>query len=166
MKINKTKPEKVNVYETIDEILNLFNHSLEQKQLTVKNYIDRSHSCIVDKFMFTTVFRNLIANSIKFSFPNGCISISSSIEDSFLNISIKDGGIGISKENMDKLFISDINFSTKGTFEEKGSGLGLIICKEFIEKNNGKIFVESEIKKGTTFTVSLPLQNNPTNFKN
>ena len=119
---------------------------------------------IADFNMINTVLRNLIVNSVKFSYENGKIFIDimekenldeSSSKSNYIIISVKDNGVGINEKDIDKLFRIDINHTTLGTSKEKGTGLGLILCKEFIEKHNGKIWVESKPNEGTTFYFTL-----------
>lgn len=110
----------------------------------------------IDKNMMDTVFRNLLTNAIKFSYPGGKIDIEANELKNHYEISITDYGIGIDSENLEKLFRIDNKYSSFGTSQEKGSGLGLIICKEFVERNNGKISVKSEFQKGSVFAVMLP----------
>ena len=100
--------------------------------------------------------RNLISNAIKFTRPAGQIVISAELKNAELIIAIRDNGVGIKKENIGKLFRIDVNHSALGTQNEKGTGLGLILCKEFIEKHGGKIWVESEVGKGSQFYFSIP----------
>jgi signal transduction histidine kinase len=119
-----------------------------------------------DKDMICTVLRNLITNAIKFSYPGGKINISTDEKQGLLTVSISDNGVGIPKENIDKLFRIDENYSTPGTMGESGTGLGLILCKEFIEKHGGKIWAESncdgsdkqqeKIINGSTFYFTIP----------
>ena len=109
--------------------------------------------------MFETVFRNLVGNAIKFTNENGTILISANKENSFCKISVKDDGVGISEENIAKIFRIDSKHKTPGTMGEKGTGLGLILCKEFVEKHGGKIEVKSEVGKGSRFSFTLPLKN-------
>ncbi len=111
---------------------------------------------LADKNMLDTVIRNLLSNAIKFTPKNGTIEISSKKEANTVVISISDTGVGISAENMEKLFRIDVNHTTVGTQRETGNGLGLILCKEFIEKQGGTIKVESEEGKGSRFSISLP----------
>ena len=113
----------------------------------------------VDTNMISTVLRNLMTNALKFTHRGGNVTISASERDSFIQIDVKDSGIGIDKENIDKVFRIDSNMSTTGTDEELGTGLGLIISKEFVENNGGTIKVESEIGKGSTFTFTVPAYN-------
>ena len=107
--------------------------------------------------MISTVIRNLISNALKYTENKGIIYLESNKLKDKIQINIVDSGVGIKKENIDKLFKIDSNISTSGTANEKGTGLGLIICKEFIEKNNGEISFESTEGKGSTFRFSIPL---------
>lgn len=127
----------------------------------IKIYFNRSEISMVkiDKNMMDTVLRNLLTNSIKFTYPGGKIIVTVSSEEKNYKVSIKDNGIGIEEENIDKLFRIDSKYSSYGTNQEKGSGLGLIITKEFIEKNNGKIWANSEFGKGSEFIFTLPKAN-------
>jgi signal transduction histidine kinase len=106
--------------------------------------------------MIGTVFRNLISNAIKFTMQGGEVIISAVEKQNEIIFSVRDTGVGIPKNNIGKLFRIDQNYSTTGTNKEKGTGLGLILCKDFIEKHGGKIWVESEEKIGSTFFFSLP----------
>ncbi len=104
------------------------------------------------------MIRNLISNSIKFTGNGGEITIWAYLKNDKIDIYITDTGVGMSKEGIEQLFQVDNSISTKGTNQESGTGLGLIICKEFIEKNFGSIAVESELNVGTTFIITLPIQ--------
>ena len=116
-------------------------------------------SCNVhaDKGMIETVIRNLISNAIKFSGKESVIKVFSQIKENMLELSVMDSGVGISEDRLNKLFLIEYASSTKGTFNEKGSGLGLLLCKEFVEKNGGKISVKSKQDEGSTFTITIPL---------
>ena len=107
--------------------------------------------------MVHTVIRNLFSNAIKFTHENGEISISVKTDSKFCYLSISDNGVGIKPENIDNLFRIDKHISTPGTHNEKGSGLGLILCKEFVERNSGTLTVESQPNLGSTFTASFLL---------
>lgn len=110
-----------------------------------------------DENMIKIILRNLISNAIKFSYQNGTIKIHYEITEHEIQVAISDQGIGISTENQQKMWNFANPFTTPGTVEEKGSGLGLLICKEFVEKNAGRIWLESEVNKGTTFFFTLKL---------
>jgi signal transduction histidine kinase len=103
-----------------------------------------------------TVVRNLIANAIKFTPPEGKITVNVQSQADSVVVSIADTGVGMSKDVMNKLFRIDTKHTTKGTADEKGTGLGLILCKEFVEKNGGHIWVESEEGKGSVFRFTVP----------
>ena len=118
--------------------------------------IPESASIIADEAMISTVLRNLISNAIKFTNPEGEIIISVEKNYNELLVAISDNGVGIMPDILAKLFRIDESYSTSGTQNEKGTGLGLILCKEFIEKHNGKIWVESELGRGSTFYFTIP----------
>jgi signal transduction histidine kinase len=107
--------------------------------------------------MIKTVLRNLISNAIKFTNSKGKIDLTALQNNNFIEIAVSDNGVGMSNETRKKLFDISTNITTKGTANEKGSGLGLILCKEFVEKHGGKIWIESEEGKGSDFKFTLPL---------
>ena len=126
------------------------------KNITIDNQIDYGTIVYVDSNMLYTILRNLVSNAMKYSNPYGIITIQAQANDDFTVFSVSDNGVGISKDRIDKLFKLEFVQSTKGTNQEKGTGLGLILCKEFVEKNGGKIWVESTENVGTTFYFSVP----------
>lgn len=137
---------------------NLLESQAQNKQISI--VMDHMESCPVKlhKQSINTVVRNLISNAIKFCREGGTIRLSIAKTGNQLSVSVADNGIGMTKTVMNKLFRLDQKHSTRGTANEKGTGLGLILCKEFIEKNGGKMSVESEPEKGSVFTFSFPLQ--------
>ena len=146
----------VNNFKTIAyEICLMYSDIAAAKNITLKNNIDMDIFINCDKEMTKTVLRNLISNAIKFSNKDGTIALNAYQQSSFLEVQIKDTGIGISINDKPNLFGIDKNLSTPGTAGEKGTGLGLILCKELIEKQGGKIWVESEEGKGSTFHFTL-----------
>jgi signal transduction histidine kinase len=153
------KPQKINLTDFTEKICNLLKVYADRKEINLINEIENS-IIIADYDMLATVFRNLISNAIKFSYKNSFIRIICEDFKSYYEISIMDNGVGISLENIEKLFRVDVHHSTPGTSSEQGSGLGLILCREFVEKHKGKIWVESEINKGSTFkfTISKNIQ--------
>lgn len=153
----ENKPEYFEINTIVNEAILLLKGNAEQKSIIMSNKVSSGIQVNADKAMLSTVLRNLISNAIKFTHPNGKITVTSVVKQNELTISVIDTGVGISKERINKLFkISEV-YSTQGTQKEDGTGLGLILCKEFIEKNNGKIWVESLVGTGTTFHFSLPL---------
>jgi signal transduction histidine kinase len=127
----------------------------DQKNITLKNTISTSLFVNADINMIGTVIRNLISNAIKFTHDGGEITISAQEKANEVIVAVKDTGLGISPERKEKLFRIDSNSSTIGTKNEKGTGIGLLLCKEFIEKHNGQIWVDSEPGKGSTFYFSI-----------
>ncbi len=156
MKAVKYEPESVQVDELLNECIRELKANLDHKK--VMCLVQIKESCVVyaDKAMIRTVFRNLINNAIKFSFPGGKIWLNSESSAEACKILISDEGIGIQPEIQEKLFTASEVVSTPGTTGESGSGLGLLICKEFLERNMGTIAVESEPGNGSTFIVNLP----------
>ena len=133
---------------------NLIEHACSKK-INLKFEIASDMHVYADKNMLDTILRNLVSNALKFTPSGGEVIVSSKKENGFVIISIKDTGVGINKSDFDKLFKTDIKFSNPGTEHEEGTGLGLLLCKEFVEKHEGKIWVESEVDKGSTFYFSL-----------
>ncbi len=151
-------PEHFKIGTIINEVIDLLKGSADQKSITLVNSLSYDGTVYADKSMIGTVIRNLISNAVKFTNPSGKITVSSEVKMDELIISVTDTGIGIPQERIDKLFKISENISTQGTNKEKGTGLGLILSKEFIEKHNGKIWVESTVGVGTTFKFSLPVK--------
>lgn len=151
-------PKSINIKEIVDSCLEVTSISAKEKYISIKSRLNGNEIAFADKDMVTTILRNILSNAIKFTPNKGEVIISSSKENNYVDILVTDTGIGISNENLAKLFRIDSCVSTKGTNQETGTGLGLIICEEFSEKNNGKITVESKLNVGTTFKISLPIQ--------
>jgi signal transduction histidine kinase/ligand-binding sensor domain-containing protein len=128
-----------------------------RKKIELKSYIPDDLTVVADKNMIRTILRNLITNAIKFTYINGQVQVNTVTRNNQVEISVSDTGIGMSEETMTKLFRIDASLSIRGTDNEKGTGLGLFLCKEFVEKHRGKIWVESEEGKGSTFKFLLPL---------
>ena len=150
------KPILVDIALLTRGIINLLNDSALQKSITIIKKMPEIANVLADKEMIATVLRNLIANAIKFTNHGGTITVSIEQKQEELVVAVSDNGIGIRKENIVKLFRIDESTSTVGTQNEKGTGLGLMLCKEFITKHGGKIWVESEQGKGSVFSFSIP----------
>ena len=150
----ESKPTLFDVQEVFEDKLKLIEQRLQNKGIDL---IDHSLRDFVyaDRSMFEIVIQNLLANAVKFCREGDSITVSNHISNGSCIISVADTGIGISKENIDKLFKNN-SFTTTGTNNEKGTGLGLSICKELVELNHGKIWVESKLSVGSTFYVQLP----------
>jgi len=149
-------PESINLSEIIREELNMLNDVAQDKNIVLRSYVDNPIVVEADRNMIKTILRNLISNAIKFTHRNGSVEVSAAIENNNAVISVSDNGIGMSEDTMAKLFRIDANLSTNGTENEKGTGLGLFLCKEFVEKHSGKISVESKPGQGTVFRFVLP----------
>jgi len=152
----KYNPEYIDINSLVEENVALIKPTAEKKQIKVTTSIFFEGLVYADIFMVSTIIRNLLINAIKFTPKNGKIKIDTNNVNGFAEITITDSGIGIEKNKIEQLFSINQTFSEKGTDGETGSGLGLVICKEFVEKNKGKIFVESELNKGATFKFTIP----------
>lgn len=150
-------PVPVNVNELIKDELALVGEMASGKNIQLHNNIGDTCTVIADRNMFRTILRNLISNGIKFTKNGGEVLINSLIADDKIEISVTDNGIGMSAETISKLFKIDGNLSTLGTNNERGTGLGLFLCKEFVEKHGGIIWCESKKGIGSTFRFLLPL---------
>lgn len=153
------KFEKVNLFLLVNETIELFRQIAENKSIKLMIQISEDLYLYADKSMLSTIIRNLLSNAIKFTPKSGKVKIEAQIsksDDEFVEIIVNDTGVGISKEIQSKLFDIGEDISTKGTDNESGTGLGLILCKEFVEKHGGIIWVESEIGKGSSFCFTIP----------
>ncbi|MGK0252988.1 MAG: two-component system sensor histidine kinase/response regulator [Mariniflexile sp.] len=150
----EAKPSLFDLQEVFEDKVKLIEQRMESKGIELIDHSLRDFA-YADRSMFEIVVQNLLANALKFCKSGDTITISNHISNGSCIISIADTGIGISKQNIDKLF-KNSSFTTVGTNNEKGTGLGLSICKELVELNNGKIWVESTLNVGTTFYVQLP----------
>jgi len=153
-------PHQINLAELVEKTFNLLGMNAEKKKINLVSEIKPDQEIFADNDMLTAIIRNLLSNAIKFSNSDSFIRISAEEFSNHTEISVMDNGVGISTENIQKLFRVDVYHTTSGTSEEQGSGLGLILCQEFVEKHNGKIWIESEINKGSTFkfTISKNIQ--------
>jgi len=150
-------PTKNLLFEIVQSNIDLFLSTAANKKIIFQNEVPKEICAFFDKDMVHTIFRNLLNNAIKYSFRSGTIIISAKEAGRFVEISIRDFGVGMAQATIENLFRFDGNkVSVKGTSGEKGSGLGLILCREFIEKNGGRIWAESIIGKGSEFKFMLP----------
>ncbi|MEI6434680.1 MAG: PAS domain S-box protein [Bacteroidota bacterium] len=150
-------PEYFEMVDFLNEIILSFDVIAEPKSIIINTALPLNAPVFADKAMIGTIFRNLISNAIKFTQPGGKITISAEKKQSELSVTVSDSGVGILQERIEKLFRIDESYSTAGTNNERGTGLGLILCKEFIEKHGGKIRVESAVGKGSEFKITLPV---------
>jgi signal transduction histidine kinase len=150
------KPVKINLYDLLIEEIESLKTLASQKQITLKHLINPNLNVAADLQMVKTILRNLISNAIKFTNINGEIIVDATELKQYVEVEVKDNGIGISAENQKKLFQIDAFHSTPGTHDERGTGLGLLLCKEFVELHGGNILIESEAGKGSRFAFTLP----------
>lgn len=149
-------PERLDLSKVISDNIKLARSTAQNKNVTLINLMEPGLIIYADYNMIHTVFRNLISNAIKFSNPGGKVVVEGQKEDGQIVVKVKDEGIGMDENTMNNLFRLDIAQSSRGTAGESGTGLGLILCKEFVSRHNGQILVESQKGKGSTFTLVLP----------
>jgi signal transduction histidine kinase len=152
----KYDPARVNLLEVVNEKLSLFVPMARMKNIEICHEIPQNLNVFADKNMLMLILRNLITNAIKFTYSGGIIKIGAVKSGDTIEIFVEDNGVGMDNDTVEHIFKIDSRYTSIGTNKEKGTGLGLILCKEFVEKNNGKILVESQVKKGTKFIFILP----------
>jgi PAS domain S-box-containing protein len=149
----------------IQENINLHRIPAEKKGVQLRTNVKDTYIAFADRQMINTVIRNLVNNAVKFTESGKIIEVNVRKENTFLEIEVKDQGVGISPENLEKIFRIDVKYKTIGTSGEKGTGLGLILCHEFVQKNFGAIWCESEIGKGTSFFFTIPCEERKPDLK-
>ena len=147
----------INIHNLINECVQLLNGNAKNKNINININIPENTHAFIDEVTIHTAFRNIISNAIKFTPENGKISIEVENVANRIAVIIKDNGIGMSEENLDKIFNKNKHFTSPGTKNEMGTGLGLFLVRDFVEQNKGKIKVESKEGVGTTFIVYLPV---------
>lgn len=150
------RPDIVELRSCTQEVLEEHSKMAFVKNIILHNSTSEDHLIFADKNMVKAVLRNLISNAIKFTHANGLVIIGSDDNDHEISVSVKDNGVGIARKNQAKLFRIDVSYTSEGTEREKGTGMGLILCKEFVEKNKGSISLISDAGKGSTFIFKLP----------
>jgi signal transduction histidine kinase len=158
MQSHLPEPQLLEVSELIKESTDLLRLQVQLKEIKLETQISQRHFIYTDKEMISLVIRNLLTNAIKFSRQGGKIIIGANEKATHVEIFVQDSGVGMAPDVVNKLFQNNF-FSTKGTADETGTGLGLILCKEFLSKNNGTIYVQSEPGNGSRFSFTLPKQN-------
>jgi len=149
-------PERLNLSGIAQQTVELFGPIAQAKGISLQYDIEDGLKVYADDNMLRTVLRNFVSNALKFTNPQGTVTISARLTGKNIEISVADTGVGISEDALNKLFIIGIHNSTTGTAQEKGTGLGLIMCKEMVELNNGTVWIESIVGKGTTVKCTLP----------
>lgn len=150
------EPVKINLRQIVQSCIEDAENQSQFKDIDINNDVAENYHIIVDENLLKTILRNLLNNAIKFTPRNGMVTITSKKDDMMTEISIKDTGIGMSEKELQNIFKIDKVYSKPGTNKEKGSGLGLILCKEFVEKHGGEIWAESELGIGSVFKFTIP----------
>lgn len=150
------KPREIALDFLAKEQIDFFIARAEKKNIEMVSKIPGDVVVYADENMVQSIFRNIVGNALKFTHPGGKVFLSTEEDGNFIVTSISDTGVGIPPEKLENLFSIGKNLTTMGTAKEKGTGLGLMLCKEFIEKNGGTIHVASQVGKGSTFSFSLP----------
>jgi len=150
-------PEKFNLTAFLSDEYSLLHGIAKQKEISLEYVPLKDVMVLADKNMISTVFRNLVSNSIKFTNTKGHIVITVTTDENNATVVVKDNGVGISPENLSKIFKVNENIKTYGTNDEEGTGLGLILSKEFVLKNGGDIFINSKLGEGTEAIITIPI---------
>ena len=150
-------PQEIDLQKIVSKSIKTVKDRAVQKGITIINKVPKMQEIYADEKMIDSVFRNLLSNAIKFTRKDGKIIVSTEASaNEKIEVTVSDTGVGMSEENVKKLFKLEEKVSSKGTEGEPSTGLGLLLCKEFVEKHGGKIWVESEVGKGSRFTIALP----------
>lgn len=150
-------PEPLDFYDLVERNRRLLNDMAEEKEIQLLNRVPEGTRVYGDPFMLDTVIRNLLANAVKFTHAGGHISLTARLWRRKMEVAVQDSGVGIPPEDISKLFRFDEAYTTLGTQQERGTGLGLVLCKELVEHHGGRIWVESTQGQGSTFKFTLPL---------
>ena len=151
-------PEEIIIRDIISENFSNIKAFADNKKIKLLSEVKNGLMIKGDRNMLNTILRNLLNNAVKFTNKGGKVSVNALKTNEYITFSVKDTGVGIPKDDIGKLFRIDIKYSNPGTSDESGTGLGLILCKEFVEKHKGKIWVESVINKGTEFKFTIPIE--------
>lgn len=149
-------PQPLNLLEIIKQNIDLLESTADKKEIKLNTDVSREMEILADVDMINTIIRNLVSNAIKFTPRSGTITVSADQQNKFVNVSIQDNGRGMPEDVVKSLFRIDVSHTTLGTEKETGSGLGLMLCREFVKKNGGDIWVESKVSSGSKFTFSVP----------
>ncbi len=149
-------PESLDLYDVVEDNVDLFMPNAEQKQVRLINSIPQETFIYADYSMLNTVVRNLTSNALKFTSSGDRVELSASRDEQHVEVAVSDTGVGISEDILSQLLRIDTHHTNVGTAGEKGTGLGLTLCKELVEHNGGTIWIESEVGKGTTFRFTVP----------
>lgn len=156
----KYSPENINLYEIVVSEIESFIQIINQKNIEIQNFIPENYTLFADKNMISAIIRNLTANAVKYTRKNGIVKFNVDLIERNYHISVADNGVGMNSETIEKLINQNEFFSTPGTENESGNGLGFTLCKEFIQMHSGKIIIESKIDEGSKFIVIIPENSN------
>jgi len=151
------EPKEFSIKDLTSQVIDLFREHQQSKKIQIINEIQEDNIISADKNMLQTIMRNLISNGLKFTNAGGTIKIHTATKDKYLEISVTDSGIGMPPDRVKDLFTLKQTKSNRGTDGERGTGLGLVLCKDFVKRHGGKITVNSTVGQGTTFVFTLPL---------
>ncbi len=149
-------PRKLSLYSLVEDNIGLMRQAAGQKQINVSSSIPQELQVMVDPEMASTILRNLLSNAVKFTPRGGGLEVSALEDGAEVRVSVADTGVGMNAEELQKLFRIDEHLSRRGTEQEPGNGLGLLVCREFVEKHGGRIWAESRPGEGSTFHFTLP----------
>lgn len=155
----KNEPENIHMKEAVVSLVNLYHLGIRSKNLQVNVRIEADRIVFADHSMLKTIIRNLFSNAYKYTPYGGVISFDSSVAHGFVKIAVSDTGLGMSQDILEKILDPNVFFSTMGLNNEIGNGVGLKLCKDFVEKSQGRIWIESTPNKGTTVFFTLPSKN-------
>ncbi|WP_299523591.1 ATP-binding protein [uncultured Lutibacter sp.] len=153
-------PSYCNIGKISSEVIEQLEGTAQMKNITLKSFYSGNVNASVDKNMVEVILRNLIANAIKFTESNGLVEVYSMVIDDYIEVTVADTGIGVDDKDKIIIFTIDENKTKLGTANEKGSGLNLVVCKDFVDKHHGKIWVENKKDKGSLFKFTLPIKIN------
>ncbi len=154
----KFNPEIINLSDPVNEVMDLFKETAEQKGIEMKIDIPQEGKIIVDKSMLSTILRNLVSNAIKYTYPGGFLQLTAQEKEHEWLFQVRDNGVGMETEVSQQIFQIGTHKSEAGTLKEQGTGLGLILCKEFVEKHGGTIWVDSKTGAGSVFGFNIPIK--------
>jgi len=149
-------PERIDIAMIVSDTLTNLHEDAQKKDIKLTSEICEQTYALADYATLSSVVKNLINNSIKYTNEGGNVRVSATDKGDLIEVVVSDNGISISEEDIDKLFRIDVHHTSIGVTAEKGTGLGLVLCKEFVEKNGGRIWVESEYGKGSDFKFTIP----------
>lgn len=155
------KKEEVRLCEIVDENIKIILPMSDHKKLKISNEIPQELMVYTDRNLLSMVIRNLMMNAIKFTHKQGEIKLTSSQQGDTITVCVQDNGVGIGKEDLERLFDTQSHYSKMGTANEAGTGIGLLLCKEFLELDGGSIWAESEQGKGSAFKFTLQTSMTP-----